>query len=422
MNPSPLPVAAAQQLIMERIAPLAPIRVSLTESSGCTLAESVLAEYDVPRFDKSMMDGYAVRAEDTTGASERSPVALAVIERVPAGAVPTLPVGRGQATRIMTGAPVPEGADAVVRFEHTREGLGGRADDRSASVVVALSPGANIARRGEDIPAGAVALRSGTTVDAAAAAVLATFGVAAPLVFRKPVVAVLATGSELADVHEPLAPGQIRNSNGYMMAELIREAGGTPLMLGPLPDDEERLAAAISSHAGSFDMLVTSGGVSVGDHDVIPGVWDRIGVGTVFWKARMRPGSPMRFGLFGNKVPVFGVSGNPAACFVNMQLFVLPALRRLLGRRQPLPAPLQASLAGTLALKTVAADRYLRGTVQAEAGRLTATIAAGQSSGMIASIAGANALILIKAGETARDGELVDVLPFGAIQTKGHSL
>jgi molybdopterin molybdotransferase len=420
MNAYPLKVDEAQQKVLTTLTQTTEIiRIPLMDCAGYVLAESIKADSDVPLFDRSMMDGFAVRSEDTLGATIEQPVILQVIEDIPAGATPQKHLNQGEAARIMTGAMLPLGANAVCRFEATKEAF--QSGVLETRLLAPLEFNENVARQGEDIRMGSIVLTPGIRIEAAEIAVLATFGIVDVPVHRKPVVAILSSGSELIEVHEPIQPGKIRNSNSLMVAELIRQAGGQPLILKSTSDDIELLTREIESVIDQIDLLVTTGGVSVGDFDVMPDVYARFGAETVFWKVLMRPGSPFRFAMRGS-IPFFGISGNPAASFVNSQLFVLPAIRKLSGQtEQALLLPMSKATLATaqpLMLTAVKQTRFLRATAFLQEGTLHVTTATGQSSGMIGSLVNANCLIRMDGGVTANVGEQLPVLLFGEVQVQ----
>jgi molybdopterin molybdotransferase len=288
-------------------------------------------------------------------------------------------------------------------------------------LISSLAYGENVARQGEDIRIGSIVLTPGIRIGAAEIAVLATFGKSEVFVYRKPVVAILSSGSELIEVHEPLQPGKIRNSNSLMVAELIRQAGGQPLLLKSTSDDIDLLTNEINSVIDRIDMLVTTGGVSVGDFDVMPDVYARLGAQTIFWKVLIRPGSPFRYAKRG-QIPFFGISGNPAASFVNSQLFVLPAIRKMNGQSDKayLPVVSRATLAVAqpLMLNAVKQTRFLRAAAYLQEGILHVTTAEGQSSGMIGSLVNSNCLIRLDGGATADTGSLIHILLFGEVQVR----
>lgn len=420
MNTHPLHIDEAQQIILATISHTTQIvLVPLTESAGYILAEAITADSDVPLFDRSMMDGFAVRSEDTVGASAEQPAVLQVIEDIPAGAIPTKKLNQGEAARIMTGAMIPQGANAVCRFEATTDTF--QTGILETKLITSVDYGENVARQGEDIRFGSIVLEPGIRIGAAEIAVLATFGISEVPVYRRPVVAILSSGSELIEVNQPLQPGKIRNSNSLMIAELVRQAGGQPLILKSTSDDIDLLIHEIKSVFDQIDMLVTTGGVSVGDFDVMPDVYADLGAETLLWKVLIRPGSPFRFAMSG-LIPFFGVSGNPAASFVNTQLFVLPALRKMSGQADKtlLPTVSRATLVTVqpLMLNAIKQTRFLRATAFLQEGKLYVTTAEGQSSGMIGSLVNANCLIRLDGGITANEGEQLPVLLFGEVRVQ----
>jgi molybdopterin molybdotransferase len=420
LNHYPLHVDEAQQKILSTLTHTTEvIRVPLTESAGYILAAAITADMDVPLFNRSMMDGFAVRSEDTLGTSIENPAILEVIEEIPAGAVPQKQLKTGEAARIMTGAMIPHGADAVCRFEATKDTF--QTGVAEVHLLSPLTQGENVAYQGEDIRSGSIVLTQGILIGAAEIAVLATFGKSEVPVFRKPVVAILSSGSELIEVHQPIQPGKIRNSNSLMVAELIRQAGGTPLILKSTTDDIDLLTQEIKTVIDDIDMLVTTGGVSVGDFDVMPDVYANLGAETIFWKVLIRPGSPFRYAKSG-MIPFFGISGNPAASFVNSQLFVLPALRKMSGQAEQtwLPIVSQATLSSAqpLMLNAVKQTRFLRATAYLQKGQLHVTTAEGQSSGMIGSLVNSNCLIRLDGGATADVGTQIQILLFGEVRVR----
>lgn len=301
---------------------------------GRVLAAGAVAGRDSPPFDKSLRDGYAVRSADCTGNAE-----LRVIEEVPAGALPTKVVGAGECTRLFTGAPIPDGADAVVMQEDTQ-----LAGDCVRITDAAVKPGQWVFPRGREMRAGDVVLAAGTTLNAAAVGVLANLGAAEVPVVPWPRVAVLATGNELVDVAEPPGPGQIRNSNGPMLASLAVRAGAVAHDLGIARDTPGELRGRIELGLEHNDVLILAGGVSVGKFDLVPGVLKELGVTPHVHQVRMKPGKPMYFGTRGDAL-VFGLPGNPVSAFVCFELFVKPALRVLAGQADPGPRTVMLPLA-----------------------------------------------------------------------------
>ncbi|HWP28561.1 MAG TPA: gephyrin-like molybdotransferase Glp, partial [Chloroflexota bacterium] len=328
-----LSVDEALAAILEKIPVLEPEEVFLDEALGRVLAEDIYADIDVPPFDNSAMDGYAVIAADTAPATPERPVVLRVVADLPAGYLPQTPVRHGEAVRIMTGAPMPPGADAIVRVEDTARGEG------VVLVYAPTRPGRDVRRAGEDVRAGERILPRGTYVRPAEVGMLAMLGRRRVRVIRRPRVAVLTTGDELVDVDEPLTPGKIRNINLYSLIAQVRWCGGEPISLGVARDTVEELEAKIRAGMAA-DLLVTSAGVSVGDYDVVKTVLDKLGQ-IDFWRVNMKPAKPIAFGRIGN-TPMFGLPGNPASSMVAFEEFVRPAILKMQGRRALRHPTLQA--------------------------------------------------------------------------------
>lgn len=395
-----LQVEEAQQLVLDAVSILAAESVPLREARGRVLREDVTAPFDTPEADNSAMDGYAVRADDIAGA----PVSLRVTGVVPAGHVATERVEPGTAMRIMTGALLPAGADTVVHVEITDGGT-------DVVQIHQTSPrGANVRARGEDMRAGATVLTAGTSIRAAEVGVLASVQRTTVRVGRRPVVAILSTGDELVDVDEPRAPGKVVNSNAYAMEALVGEAGAIPRVLGIVGDTREATIAALEKALES-DFVITTGGVSVGAFDFVKDALTALGAETKFWRVAMKPGKPVIFSTLGDRV-IFGLPGNPVSCMVSFHLFVLPALRKAMGRdgdlfhptiRVRLTAPLKA-----------AADRRIYYRVRIDSSLAAAPMRA-QGSGVLTSMAGANGLAIVEPNESAVAGDLVRALLIGPV-------
>ncbi|MGH2650916.1 MAG: molybdopterin molybdotransferase MoeA [Actinomycetota bacterium] len=318
-----LSVEEALDRVLTVIPMLGSETVELSAALGRVLAESVVAGRDLPPWDNSSMDGYALRAQDTVAASADRAARLRLLGDVPAGAVADRAVGVGEAYRVLTGAPIPPGADAVIPQEDAR---------REDGAIVVSRPVARsefVRPRGEDILAGDRVLEPGTVLRPAALGVLAALGRPIVRVCQRPRVAILSTGDELVDLGAPPGPGQIPNSNSYTLAALVRESGGIPVNLGIARDAREDLEERFRWGL-TADMLVSSAGVSVGDRDFVRDVLERLGAELAFWKVSMRPGKPLTFGRLGGR-PVFGLPGNPVSSMVTFELFVRPALRRMGG-------------------------------------------------------------------------------------------
>ncbi len=330
-------VAEAQSAILSRVRPLPAAALPLTPAVlGLVLAEDVTSDLDMPPHDKAMMDGYAVRSADLPDGTGT----LAVVEEITAGRVPTKAVGPGQAARIMTGAPVPPGADAVVMVEQTRSLEGGRVaiEDRPPK------PGQHVMPRGREVRTGEVVLSAGDVLRPAAFGLLATVGRTEARLIPAPRLAVIATGDELVEAGTKPRAGQIRNSNGPMLLAMAARAGARAEYLGIGRDDAARLRQLVDEGLRS-DVLILSGGVSAGTLDLVPGVLEEAGVAAHVHRVAMKPGKPVFFGTGPRGNAVFGLPGNPVSSLVCFELFVRPALRRLGGHAEPLPAPGRAALA-----------------------------------------------------------------------------
>ncbi|HEU4965355.1 MAG TPA: gephyrin-like molybdotransferase Glp [Bacilli bacterium] len=381
--------------------------VSLTDAYGRVLAEQVTAQAHVPPFDRSALDGYAVRAADVAGATPSTPVELTVIEEVPAGRVPERVVGAGEACRIMTGAPIPVGADAIVRQEGTE-----RKGD-TVRVLLEVPAGEAVSRQGEDAPQGTLLLEAGVVIGAAETTVLASNGAATVSVYRRPRVGILVSGEEVQALEGDLEPGQIRDSNGPMLAALVRDLGGEPISYGRIGDQMEDTVTLLQKMAVECDLILTTGGVSVGDYDLMRDAYGQAGGTVHFWKVTLRPGTPIVFADIGG-VPVWGLSGNPAAAFVNFELLVKPVLRKMRGDRQPELRPVQAMLGNDIEAKVIGLDRFLRTHLTVTDGTLTAHVPnSGQKAAIITSLLNIQGLVRIQARKTVKQGSLVDVYPLG---------
>ena len=291
---------------------------------GRILAEDLVADHDVPSFNRSPYDGFAIRAEDTNLASYETPIVFEVVGEIGAGSLFHEKVGAFQAVRIMTGAQIPNGCDAVVMLELTRQYE--KNGNNYMEVKRSFKTGDNISFQGEDARKGTVLAKKGSYINPGISALLATFGYSEVPVARKPVIGLLATGSELLDVNDSLQPGKIRNSNTYMILSQIRRAGGRVKYFGKFSDDFNTCFTAVKEALGKVDMLITTGGVSVGDYDYLPAIYEKLGASVLFNKVAMRPGSVTTVAQLNGKL-LFGLSGNPSACYVGFELFVRPCIR-----------------------------------------------------------------------------------------------
>ena len=389
----PLAAGDAARRIVESVRRQPPLRVPLDDALDAVLAEDAISRLDIPAWANSAMDGYAVRAEDVRGASPDRPVRLRVVDRVPAGAFPTRALGPGQCTRIFTGAPVPEGADSVVRQEDT---------DGGAETVVITNDrdaGVNVRRAGEDIARGSTVLREGTELGPAQLGVLASLAVAHPLVYRLPRVAILAGGDEIVDVDQPeeiLSGRRIGSSNTHSLMGLVRRTGAVPVSAGIARDTPESIREHLAS-AGEADLLVTTAGISVGEHDHLRDVIAALGGELRFFRVRIRPGAPVGFGRLG-ETPWIGLPGNPVSTMVTFELFVRPAIRKMSGRRLPFRRAVPVRLAEPISLKP-RLQHFLRAVVTDGPVGPEARLTGPQGSGILTSMALANALLIIPEGQ-----------------------
>lgn len=385
--------------------PLAPERVATPEGRGLVLAESVTSRLDLPGFDNSAMDGYAVRVADCVGARPDAPVALPVALDIAAGDTRHLELAPGTVARIMTGAPVPAGAEAIVPVEDTDGG------DTVVEVQAETEPGRSIRRTGEDVVAGATIVAAGTVLTPGVIALLAAANIAHVSVHRRVRVAIFSTGDELVDLGGEPAFGQIVDSNQVMLAELVRAAGADPVHVGRLVDEPGAVRSAFADPPGDPDLVLTSGGVSMGAHDTVKEVLSASGA-VDFVKVAMRPGMPQGAGTLGGSraIPIVTLPGNPVSSFVSFHVFVLPLLRQLAGHRVDTPEPIGA-------VRAVAASAWRSPPGKVEFARVTvtdgrATPATGQGSHMLGALAGANALAIVPADvDAVRAGDQLLCLP-----------
>jgi molybdopterin molybdotransferase len=369
--------------VLAGISRLAAIELPLTAVEGCVLAENVAAAVSLPSFDNSSMDGYAVLASDLASASTASPVDLRVIDDVPAGGVSRTTVTRGTAIRIMTGAAMPDGADAVIPVELTDAGT------TFVQIIGSVNPGAYIRRTGEDVRAGAVVLPAGTLIESRQIALLAACGHGTVRVFPQPRIAVIDTGSELVEPGEPLGPGMIHDANSFMLISAAREAGAQAYRVGPIPDDDAAFFDAIEDQLHRCDLILTSGGVSMGAYDTVKAVLSKLGT-VHFMKVAMQPGMPQGYGRI-EGTPIITLPGNPVSSYVSFELFVRPAIRKMRGlstlQRATSTAVCLTAMDSPRGKRQFARARFVDGGVEA-----TGT---GQGSHVLGGLADAEALIVI---------------------------
>ena len=401
-------VHEALQQILAGIRPLDVERVALRDAFGRVLAEDVRSPIEHPPWDNSSMDGYAVRGDDIASATASTPVRLRILETVRAGQRPSRSVEPGTAIRVMTGAPVPSGADTVVRVEDTDGG------ENDVEIRDARDLRRNVRPRGEDLHVGQVAVEAGTSIEAAQLGVLASVGAAMVPVFRRPRVAVMATGDELVDVDHfdaVLAGDRIVSSNSYTLTAAARAAGAEVVDLGIVEDDpavyRERLR-----NAEGCDLLVTSGGVSVGAYDFTKDVLREMGADLRLWRIRMRPGAPLGFGMLG-EMPWLGLPGNPVSSMVTFELFARPLIRRQLGHARIFRPAMDVIMRDEITL-AAPLTHFFRGIVEWGADGATASLTGPQGSGLLTSMARANALLVVPPEQmTVRRGDRLRALLLG---------
>ena len=408
-------VEEALERILSHVNILEEEPVPILDALGQVLAEDISSGIDIPPLDNAAMDGYAVQAGDTARAGSDSPACLRVIDTVIAGAISEREVRPGTAIRIMTGAPVPKGADSVVRFENTdEEARRGKPANNEIGILCKTKTGLNIRRAGEDVTRGSLVLKKGTVIRPAEVGVLASLGKGHVRVIRRPVVAILATGNELVEISRPLPPGKIYNSNTYSVAALVRRYGGIPKLLGIALDSEASLVAGLRRGLDA-DMLITSGGVSAGDYDMVKDVLAKEGK-ISFWTVRMKPGKPLAFGTIkgtdkkgaARNIPHLGLPGNPVSSMVTFELFARPAIFKMMGKKS-LTKPTVEAVIEEPVINTDGRRVYTRAIVTRRGDKYYARLTGPQGSGILTSMSLANGLVIVpedraelKAGEMAR--------------------
>ncbi len=381
--------------------------IPLHEAQDRIIAEDILAPHPYPHFRRSGMDGFAVRSADTAGCTSEKPVYLEVIDEIPCGSLPSVALVPGTAARIMTGAKVPDEADAVVMFEMTEAGVSQGKD--MIMLKREIAPGSNVTPVGLELAAGELVLERGRRISAGEISVLATFGVHRVPVTKRPSIAIFSTGSELLGVEEPLQDGRIRNSNTYMLATQVREAGGEPVILEAIADDLTTARQKVQDAFALYDFVITTGGVSVGDFDIMADLVQSGDVEMLFNKVMMRPGSVTTAAVKDGK-HLFALSGNPGACFVGFELFVRPVIGRMLGINEPFLPEWEAEL-GRDYTKVNNFTRFVRGRLEVREGRLYAYPASLDESSVMITIKDSDCLIVIQpSSRGVKAGETVTVL------------
>jgi len=374
---------------------------------GQALDEDAYSPINVPPLDNAAMDGYAIRAEDVIGATTASPVFLNVIGEVSAGTISDKEVGAGTAIRIMTGAPLPRGADSVVKFEDTDEALQPQRPPSKIGIMCQITKGQDVRHAGEDIARSQLVLKRGTPLRPQEIGVLASIGRAKAWVIRRPVVAILATGDELVEIDQPLPEGKIYNSNSFSIAAQVLRYGGIPLVLGIARDRVQEIEAKIKE-ALSSDMLITSGGVSAGDYDLVKDVLAKQGE-VSFRMVRMKPGKPLAFGVIGG-VPHLGLPGNPVSSMITFELFGRPAILKMMGKKNLAKPSVRATMESSIQ-NSDGRRIFARAIVRQEGDRYFARSTGPQGSGILTSMASANGLVIVPEDVKAvAEGDTVEVL------------
>ena len=406
-----LPVKDALERILSSFQTLPKTYIPLDRTVGRILAEDIKSNSDLPPFDNSSMDGFALLASDVTQAGATTPIILGVVDDIPAGKMPTKHLSAGEAARIMTGAPLPIGADAVVPVEETdfNNRAPGTALPEKVKIFKAANLGANIRKRGDDIESGASILPRGQRLRAQDLGMLAMLGIAQVPVYRKPRIALLSSGDELTPIGETLTAGKIYDVNSYTLSAMLESAGCEIIPLGVAEDTPESVRAALEK-AKDADLILSSAGVSMGSFDYIKAIIEAEG-NLNFWRINMRPGKPLTFGNYQN-IPFIGLAGNPVSAFIGFMVFVQPVIKKMLGYTEQTESRVRVRLAEPL--QSDGRESYLRAIIYRENNQLYAKLTGHQGSGNLFSMVQANALLIIPAGvkslpaETEIDAWLLD--------------
>ena len=387
-----IPIEDAQSHVMESIKTLESENVHLLQGRNKVITEPIMSNESIPPFDNTAVDGYAVRAIDTKGASQETPISLRVLETIAAGKPPTFNIQSGECSKIMTGAPIPDGADAVVMVEWTEQ----QGNDSDVIIKEEVSEGQHIRRSGEDLEPGDLVIPEGTLLNAAHLGLLASLGIYQITILRTPTVGIFSTGDELIEGSQPLEPGQIRDSNRFSLLALLERDGFQTIDFGLIPDSEAAIEQTIKKAEDTCDALITTGGVSMGDFDYVKVVLNRLG--EMRWmQVAIKPAKPLAFGVV-NELPVFGLPGNPVSSMVSYELFARPALRKMSGNKNPYRAIFEGKAAQDFLRKPDGKTHFFR--VSADVGEGTPKIqsAGHQGSHQLTGMAGANALAILPDG------------------------
>jgi molybdopterin molybdotransferase len=401
-----VPFEEAREGLLAQIEPLPPLELPLTDAYGCVVAADLVSTVDLPEFASSAMDGFAVRAVDVASASPSSPAELKVVGQALIGRRPEATVGTGEAVKIATGAPIPAGADCIVPIENAEE------DGDVVRLFEAAAQGRHIRPSGEDVKEGDVLVAKGRRLGAPELGLLANAGIPHPLVHPRPRVIVLSTGDELIPPTESPSFGQVRDSNAYMLFGALREAGAIPVLAGIVADDPDALREVVVGFEIQADAFVSSGGVSVGERDVVKAAFFRKG-DVSFYKVAMQPGMPQGFGFVQGK-PFFGLPGNPVSSFVSFEVFVRPAVLKMMGRSRLGRPEVSARLEGDIPART-GKTQFVRVEVKRGADGWVAAATGGRGSNLISTVSRANGLAVIPPGTgSVRAGDSVKVMLFRA--------
>ena len=384
-------VEKALQTILARFYPLPLEKLNILAAQSRVIGEDIIAGRNIPPADNSAMDGYAVRHTDTANAAAENPVILKIIEDIPAGKVPRKKLNKGEAARIMTGAIIPCGADAVIRQEDTRK------NGQNVSIFVSAEKGRDIRFAGEDVKKGELVIPRSTLLRPAQIGMLASLGHSLVSVYRRPHVAIMATGDELVNIHKDPPAGKIINSNSYALAAQVLACGGVPIMMGITRDKKSALLKKFKK-ALRADLIISSGGVSVGDFDFVKDVMGEMGNSMHFWQVAMRPGKPLAFGAI-ESVPLFGLPGNPVSVMVSFEQFVRPCLLKMQGHTK-LFHPTIKAISKQEIKKNAGIKHFIRAIVRKEKDKYIAVTTGEQGSGILKSMVLANALIVVEENDT----------------------
>ncbi|WP_353096979.1 gephyrin-like molybdotransferase Glp [Tissierella praeacuta] len=395
-------IEKANEILLSQDIKTSIIDIKILESLGYVLGEDIISDINMPPFDRSPLDGYALKSEDIKDASKENPVVLEVIDFIPAGYVSSKKIENGQAIRIMTGAKIPEGANIIIKYEDTEF------TDKEVKIFNYIKPNSNIVKMGEDIEVGDMVLKKGHIIGAADIGILATLGRTMVKIYSKPKIAILATGDELVDIDQIPKEGKIRNSNSYTIAAQVKKLGGEPIILGMCNDKIKDIKDKLKSSLELADMVITTGGVSVGDADLVKEAFQEIGGEILFWKVSMKPGTPIAVAKYEDKL-IFGLSGNPAAASITFEKFVRPTILRFMGKNKYNLMKVKSTLESQFT-KVSNQNRYVRAITYYRDGEFFTKLPSKHSSGILSSLSGTNSLFYIKAGTGPyKNGDKIEV-------------